>query len=303
IVGGFFSGYVATGSFNRSGLNYEAGAKTPISAIMAGVLLMGIVLLVAPLAAYLPNAAMAGVLFLVAWGLIDFHHIKKILKASRAEATVMSVTFLSALFLDLEFAILLGVGLSLMAYLIRTSRPFLRERVPDPSLPKRRFNDAGHLPQCPQLRMVRIEGSLFFGAVSHVAERLRAMERKDREPRQLVIIGSSMNFIDVAGAELLVQEARRLRKDGRKLYLFRLKAGIRNFLERGGYMAEIGDDCIFDSKGTGLAAVVATLNHSRCENCTARVFSECPEVTVARDEDMVPEVVLQTDDDLVSEFA
>ncbi|MEJ2403642.1 MAG: SulP family inorganic anion transporter, partial [Candidatus Thiodiazotropha sp.] len=113
MVGGFFSGYVATGSFNRSGLNYEAGAKTPLAAILAGVFLMGIVLLVAPLAAYLPNAAMAGVLLLVAYGLIDVHHIRKILKASRTEATVMSVTFLSALFLDLEFAILLGVGLSL----------------------------------------------------------------------------------------------------------------------------------------------------------------------------------------------
>ncbi len=276
IVGGFFSGYVATGSFNRSGLNYEAGAKTPLAAIMAGFLLMGIVLLVAPLAAYLPNAAMAGVLLLVAYGLIDFHHIGKIFKASRTETTVMSVTFLAALFLDLEFAILLGVGLSLIAYLNRTSRPNLAERVPDPSLPKRRFNDATHLPQCPQLRMVRIDGSLFFGAVSHVAERLRNMEKKDRTPRNLAIIGSSMNFIDVAGAELLVQESKRLKKDGRQLYLFRIKPGVRNFLKRGGYLAEIGDGNVFESKGTGLRAVVEQMDRSRCANCTARLFDECP---------------------------
>jgi len=276
IVGGFFSGYVATGSFNRSGLNYEAGAKTPLAAVMAGVLLMGIVLLVAPLAAYLPNAAMAGVLLLVAWGLIDSHHIRKILRASRAEAMVMTVTFLSALFLDLEFAILLGVGLSLMAYLSRTSRPSLKERVPDPSLPKRRFNDAAHLPQCPQLRMVRIDGSLFFGAVSHVAERLREMERKDRVRRNLALIGSSMNLVDVAGAELLVQEARRLRRDGRSLYLFRVKPGVKKFLERGGYLDEIGRDNVFESKGTGLAAAVERMDHAKCRSCTARLFNECP---------------------------
>ncbi|MEJ2402807.1 MAG: SulP family inorganic anion transporter [Candidatus Thiodiazotropha sp.] len=276
IAGSFFSGYVATGSFNRSGLNYEAGAKTPLAAVMAGVLLMGIVLLVAPLAAYLPNAAMAGVLLLVAWGLIDIHHIKKILRASRAEATVMSVTFLAALFLDLEFAILLGVGLSLMAYLNRTSRPNLRERVPDPSLPKRRFNDASRLPQCPQLRMVRIDGSLFFGAVSHVSERLREMEKKDRVKRNLALIGSSMNLIDVAGAEMLVQEAQRLRNDGRCLYLFRFKPVVLQVLERGGYLDEIGRDCVFDSKGTGLKAVVGQMDESRCASCTARVFAECP---------------------------
>lgn len=276
IVGGFFSGYVATGSFNRSGLNYEAGAKTPLAAIMAGGFLMGIVLLVAPLAAYLPNAAMAGVLLLVAYGLIDGHHIRKILKASRTEATVMSVTFFSALFLDLEFAILLGVGLSLIAYLNRTSRPNLAERAPDPSLPKRRFNDASHLPQCPQLRMVRIDGSLFFGAVSHVAERLRNLEKKDRTPRDLAIIGSSMNFIDVAGAELLAQEAHRMRRGGRRLYLFRIKPGVKKFLERGGYLSEIGEENVFESKGTGLTTVVERMDTNRCATCTARIFTECP---------------------------
>jgi SulP family sulfate permease len=276
IVGGFFSAYVATGSFNRSGLNYEAGAKTPLAAVMAGVLLMGIVLLVAPLAAYLPNAAMAGVLLLVAWGLVDVHHIRKILRASRTEAMVMSVTFLSALFLDLEFAILLGVGLSLMAYLNRTSQPGMKERVPDPSLPRRRFNGAAHLPQCPQLRLVRIDGSLFFGAVSHVSERLRKMERKDRVRRSLALIGSSMNLIDVAGAELLVQEAQRLRKDGRSLYLFRVKPRVKKFLERGGYLDEIGRDNVFESKNAGLEAVVARLDRAKCHHCTARIFNECP---------------------------
>lgn len=85
ICGSFFSGYVATGSFNRSGVNYDAGAKTPLASVFAGLLLMVIVLFVAPLAVWLPNAAMAGILFLVAWALIDFHHIKTIIKASYPE--------------------------------------------------------------------------------------------------------------------------------------------------------------------------------------------------------------------------
>ncbi|MDP2252867.1 MAG: SulP family inorganic anion transporter, partial [Thiobacillus sp.] len=72
LAGAFFSGYVATGSFNRSGVNYAAGAKTPLAAMMAGFFLLLVVLLVAPWARFLPNAAMAGILFLVAWGLIDF---------------------------------------------------------------------------------------------------------------------------------------------------------------------------------------------------------------------------------------
>jgi SulP family sulfate permease len=124
--------------------------------------------------------------------------------------------------------------------------------------------------------MVRIDGSLFFGAVSHVSERLREMERKDRVRRNLALIGSSINLIDVAGAELLVQEAQRLRKDGRSLYLFRIKPGVKKFLERGGYLDEIGRDNVFESKGTGLAAVVARLDDTKCHHCTARLFAECP---------------------------
>ncbi|MEJ2326438.1 MAG: SulP family inorganic anion transporter, partial [Chromatiaceae bacterium] len=109
IAGSFFSGYVATGSFNRSGLNYEAGARTPLAAVFAGFMLMVVVLLVAPLAGYLPKAAMAGILFLVAWGLIDFEEIGHILHSSRRETSVFAVTFFSALFLELEFAIMAGI--------------------------------------------------------------------------------------------------------------------------------------------------------------------------------------------------
>ena len=76
ITGSFFSSYAGSGSFTRSGINYEAGAKTPLSAILAAVFLMIIVLLIAPLTAYLPIAAMGGVILLVAYNLIDFHHIK-----------------------------------------------------------------------------------------------------------------------------------------------------------------------------------------------------------------------------------
>ena len=88
LAGAFFSGYVSTGSFNRTGVNVEAGAKTPLAAVFAGLLLMFVVVLVAPLAAYLPKAAMAGILFLVAWGLIDWHEIRAIFKFSVRESAV-----------------------------------------------------------------------------------------------------------------------------------------------------------------------------------------------------------------------
>ena len=98
IVGSFFSAYVATGSFNRSGANYDAGARTPLAAASAGVILIVIVLAIAPLTSYLPKAAVAGLLILVAWRLINFSQIKKILRSDSKEAVVLVVTFTSTLF-------------------------------------------------------------------------------------------------------------------------------------------------------------------------------------------------------------
>ncbi len=282
VAGSFFSGYVATGSFNRSGLNYEAGAKTPLAAVLAGLLLMVVVLLVAPWADYLPNAAMAAVLFMVAWGLVDFHHIRQVIRVSRSETVVMAATFFAALFLGLEFAIFLGVSLSLGLYLSRTSRPTVRVRVPDPRLPKRRFTTDSALPECPQLRFLRIDGSLFYGAVAHVADQLHQLDEQPNAPRNVALVASGINFIDIAGAELLVQEAKRLQRAGGRLYLLRPNRKVLDLLEKGGYVDAIGRENVFNSKGDGIATAFSRLDHTFCATCPRRIFSECE--TVARGE-------------------
>ncbi len=275
IGGAFFSGYVATGSFNRSGLNFQAGAQTPIAAVAAGVLLAGVVVLVAPLAAYLPNAAMAAILFLVAWGLIDFHAIGNILRTSRSEAAVLGVTFFGTLFLELEFAILSGVLLSLGLYLNRTSRPKLISRVPDPRTPGRDFVTDPSLPECPQVKLARLDGSLFFGAVNFVAETLHRLAESRPGQRHLVISATGINFIDVAGAEFLAEEASRRRAEGGGLYLIRLKPGVCEPLKRGGYVDIIGRENLFTGKTEAIAAVVPKLDPEVCRTCTARIFLEC----------------------------
>ena len=157
------SGYVATGSFNRSGVNYEAGARTPLSAVFAGLILMAIVVFIAPATAYLPNAAMAGVLFLVAWQLIDFNRIMKIVRASRTETAILILTITTALFVGLEYAILLGVVFGLLLFVMDTARPRIFSRVPNPNTPNRDFVTDPSLPECPQVKFLRIDGDLYFG--------------------------------------------------------------------------------------------------------------------------------------------
>ncbi len=276
IAGAFFSGYVATGSFNRSALNYSVGAKTPVAAILGGVFLMFIVVLVAPLAVYLPNATMAGILFIVAYGLWDSHHIKQIIRTSYSDTAVLAVTFFAALLLALDVAIFAGVLLSLLLYLRQTSKPQILIRVPDPLSPSRKFTDTrAGLPECKQVRLIRIDGSLFFGAVNTFQETLRGYEESAPQCNHLLIVMQAVNFIDVAGAEAIVAMAKRYRARGGGLYLIRPKERVLQLLERGHYIEEIGQENVFQSKTAALRTVYRHLDYNMCQACGLRVFVEC----------------------------
>lgn len=188
---------------------------------------------------------------------------------------MLAVTFFATLFLELEFAIMAGVLLSLALYLNRTSRPRLLTRVPNPRSPGRDFVTDPSLPECPQLKLVRLDGSLFFGAVSHVAETLAKMEEKQPGQKHLAIVASGVNFIDVAGAELLAEEAKRRRAEGGGLYLIRVKPGVCEPLTRGGYLDEIGKENVFTGKTEAIAWATSRVDPEICRSCTARIFREC----------------------------
>jgi SulP family sulfate permease len=279
LVGSFFSSYAGSGSFTRSGINYQAGARTPMAAIFAALMLAVVLLVVAPLTTHLPMPAMAGIILLVAFNLIDFHHIRQTLRASQSDAAVLITTFLATLFMELEFAIYIGVILSLVLYLNRTSKPRIYSVAPDPADNTRRMAvKTTGLKECPQLRIIRIDGSLFFGAVNHVAGTFHMFEQRDPERRHLLIVASGINFIDVAGAELLIQEARRRRNHGGGLYLTKAKEGLCESLRKGGYLEEFGAENVFQSKGEAIAAIFERLDRERCRRCDKRIFSECAAV-------------------------
>lgn len=276
IVGSFFSSYAGSGSFTRSGVNYSSGAVTPMSAIFAAVLLAGFLLLVAPLASYLPMPAMGGVILLVAYNLIDLHHIKGIFKASQKEIAVLILTFLATLFLELEFAIYIGVLLSLLFYLQRTSKPHMAIMAPDPEDPGRHFVNIARKPltECPQLKIVRMDGSLYYGAVDHVAGFLQELS-ENHPQRHLLILANGINFIDVTGAEFLLQEAKRWRDLGGDLYICGLKLIAQDVLIAGGYRDEIGKDHFFTTKKEAITTIYGRLDRNICQTCEARIFKEC----------------------------
>ncbi len=277
VVGSFFSSYASSGSFTRTGVNYNAGAKTPMAAIFAAISLTAVLLLIAPLTSYLPMASMAGILLLVAYNLIDVHHIRAISRASKSEGVVLSITFFSTLFVQLEFAIYVGAMLSLLLYLNRTSHPNIITLAPDPQ--RRRLSlistRGRELRECPQLKIIRIDGSIFFGAVSHVAAELDAITKQNPEQAHILIVGGGINFIDVAGCQMMNEAARQLRLSGRQLYLCSLKEEVIKFQKQGGCTKSIGEENILPSKSDAIKSIVPKLDPERCRYCTERVFKEC----------------------------
>ena len=275
ITGSFFSSYAGSGSFTRSGVNYDAGAKSPLAAVAAALFLVLILLLVAPLAAYIPIAGMAGIIMYVSYNLIDFKHIKSVLRTSKRESTVLIITFVSTLTLELEFAIYLGVIFSLIFYLQRTSQPRMVRVAPDPEDSRRRILniDKYHLAECPQLIILRVEGSIFFGAVNHVASELFAL--RESGIKHLLIIGSSINLIDTSGAEMLVNEASYWQKNGGGLYICGLKLRARESMHDGGFAKQIGTQHFFDDKEEAISTIYNRLEAEKCKACPVRIFKEC----------------------------
>jgi len=159
-----------------------------------------------------------------------------------------------------------------MLYLTRTSRPLVLDVKPDPAPDSYHFTADSGLPDCPQLKMLRINGSLFFGAVDHVQRSLEQVDELEPRQKHVLIVASGINFVDLGGADMLAREARRRRGIGGGLYFYRVKDAVRESLARGG---DIGEVKLFPVKSRPVAEIYRKLDPEICRNCRVRIFREC----------------------------
>lgn len=283
MVGGFFSCYLSCGSLNRSVPNLEAGARTPLAGVASAGWLLVLVALSSPLLAHIPQAAIAGLLILVAWTLLDLPRWRRLARLDRTDLAIAGATLAATLLLRLEMAILIGTGLSLVAYLYQTSRPAMRTMGFDRTSPDRRFivrdDTPGALPECPQLKLLRMEGEIYFGAATHVAENLHALREVDSgQPvpqKHLLVMTKSMNFLDLAGVEVWDTELRERRAAGGDLYFHRPRPQVIQIWTRTGFLDRLGRDHVFPDKQQAIAAIYPRLDREVCARCSVRVFREC----------------------------
>ncbi|MGH8435522.1 MAG: SulP family inorganic anion transporter [Pseudomonas sp.] len=203
LFGAWFSGYLSAGSFTRSALNLQGGAHSPLAGVFSALLVAVFAVFGASLIAHIPLPSMAAGILLICWGLIDFQGIRALYRVSRSEFLVMTLTFLATLLLELQTAIYAGVLASLFFYLKRTSQPRVQQ-----------WRDG-------EEELLRVEGSIFFGACHYLQLRLQRSHGQ-----RVVIEAQHINFIDYAGVTMLHQEARRLLTQGRSLTLRRARVQV-----------------------------------------------------------------------------
>jgi len=162
----------------------------------------------------------------------------------------------------MEFAIYLGVLLSLVLYLRRTSKPVITALARSPEGNKLVSAQRSGLPECDTLKIVRINGSLFFGAVDYVQSALMAIPQK-----HVLIVASGINFIDLAGTELLANEAKRLNAMGGGLYLCNPNGRVIKPIIGNGHLSAIGKRHIFATKALALSSIDAILAEHSCDGC------------------------------------
>jgi SulP family sulfate permease len=274
IIASFFSAYMGSGSFTRSGVNYQAGAKTPMSAIYAALFLVIVLLTLSSYASYLPKPAMGGIILLVGYNLIDFHHIKQVFNSSGRELIVLGTTLFGALFFELETALFSGIGLSLFFYLEKTAKPNIA--ILGTTKTHRFINIIrnSEVEECPQLKIVRIDGSIYFGALEVVSDFFNSLYEKG-EVKNVLIVAKGINFIDLAGATWLEYEAKRWKDRGGGIYFSGLKIVSQQILRKGGFRESIGEEYFFADKRDAIRSIYDNLDKDICATCKVRIFHEC----------------------------
>jgi SulP family sulfate permease len=207
-----FGGFCVTGTIARTATNVRAGAHGPVAGMLHAAFLLLFLLIAAPLASYVPLAALAAVLAVVAWDMVEKPAFAALTRASRGDATVLYVTLLLTMFRDLTEAIVIGFALGAVLFIHRMSTAV---EVAAGGNGERLPYDAAEATD-PDVLVYRIRGAVFFGAVSAVGS---VLERIGASHRVLVIDFEGVTLVDSSAARMIEGLAHKARRKGVTVYL------------------------------------------------------------------------------------
>ncbi len=237
--------YPASGSFSRSAVNFQAGARTGLASVVTAGVVMLTLLFLTPLLYHLPQAALAAVIMMAVFSLMQIGGIRHAWKAHRHDGMAGALTFVAALALapHLDIAILFGAGLSVLLFLYRSMRPRVHAR-----------------PLSEDVIAVRFDGQLYFANVPFFEDSLLDISARFPKARHILVLAGGINQIDASGDEAIRLLAERLRENGVGFAFSGVKEQVLDVLRATGTLSAIGEDNIFDHEDQALDALAARVS-------------------------------------------
>lgn len=248
-----FGGFAATGAVARTATNVRNGATSPLAGIVHAVFLVLVIVLFAPYAAHIPLAALAAILFFVAWTMSDVRHFGRLLRrAPRSDRLVLVATFFLTVFVDLVVAVNLGVVLAALLFMRRMAESVSvqQEVFGGPEARPESAEAAPVLP--PNVLVYRIDGPFFFGA----AEKLEStVERAQLHVDTVVIRLGRVPFMDATGMHTLSEIIERFHRRGIRVILVEIQERLNRMLERAGLLELAGPGNLYPDLQSALRAI------------------------------------------------
>ncbi len=262
IFGSFFQAYPASGSFSRSAVNFNAGAKTGFSSVVTAIIVVITLLFLTPLLYHLPKATLAAVVIMAVFGLINFNAIKHIWRINKHDGIAAMVTFVATIASapKLDHGIIIGAVLAIVLYLYRTMKPRVAVlgRYKDGTLRDIEINK--DLPTDKHIIAVRFDGSLYFANVSYFEDTMLKAVAAYPDAKYLLVVGDAINQIDASGEEVLHQLVERLHDNGMTVVFSGLKRQILQVMLASGLHDVIGEQNIFSNEDFALDEIYKRLD-------------------------------------------
>lgn len=256
LVAGVTQGYAVSGSFSRTAVAFDAGAKTGFAAIVSGIIVGITLLFLTPLLYYLPIATLAAVIILAVVGMIRFQPFKHAWKVNPHDGFVAFVVFATTLYFapHLEWGIFIGIALSLVFYIYRTMQPHFAEVALDKDGVYRDAKLFG-METSPTLAIFRYDGDLYFANAGYLEKQLLNAVAGKHELKVLILDLEAVDQIDATGEEMLTHMSARLQEAGIEFFITRPKFKVTDALKRSGLYDIIGEEHFFAKRTRALKAI------------------------------------------------
>ncbi|MGY6695234.1 MAG: SulP family inorganic anion transporter [Roseinatronobacter sp.] len=228
-----------TGGLSRSIVNYDAGAATPAAGAMTALMIGIAVLVLTPLMFYLPRATLAAIIIVAVVSLLDFRALPRTFAYSRADGAAMAATMAVTLLVGVEQGLLAGVGLSLLLYLFRTSRPHMAVVGQVPGTEHFRNIERHAVVTAPEVFAIRVDESLYFPNARALEDRIVQALSDTPALRHVVLQCNAVNYIDASALESLEAINERLEAAGVRFHLSEVKGPVMDQLERSHFVADL----------------------------------------------------------------